>query len=62
MSRAAPVGLDVDREGGWSLAVSRCAAVWKNDSERLVKLQRVKSSLKPVPVHGRPSIRTYPSQ
>ena len=56
------VGLDVNREGGVSLAVSRYAAVWKNDSERLVKLQRVKSSLKPVPVHGRSSIRTYPSQ
>jgi len=25
------VGLDVDREGRLSLAVSRCAAVWKND-------------------------------
>src|SRR5260370_20668248 len=56
------VGLDVNREGGLSLAVSRCAAVRKNDSERLVQLQRVKSSLKPVPAHGRPSIRTHPSQ
>jgi len=52
-------GLDMDGEGGRSLAVGRHAAVRKNDLERLLKLQRVQNSLKPIPVHGRPPTRVY---
>ncbi len=50
-------GLDMDGEGGRSLAVGRHAAVRKNDLERLLELQRVQNRLKPIPVHGRPPTR-----